>query len=109
MSISVCPIATINAPIEKVWRFVSEPNNYTFWWNGETRSIIPEGYAEAGQKIYAQTAEFGRKWNVNLIIDGVDEARHHIDLTTMLPFGITVQNHISCFRIDKTSCRVSFG
>ena len=109
MSISTCPIAIVNAPVKRVWEFVSEPANYALWWNAQTLSITPEGHAHVGQKVHAQTVELGRKWNVNLFVDNVDEARHQMDLTTELPFGITVKNHISCIRIDKTSCRVSFG
>ncbi len=109
MSIRVCPIATINAPVNKVWSFLSEPANYALWWNAQTLSIIPEGHAQAGQKIHAQTVELGMKWNVNLIIEMINEARHQIDLITRLPFGITVYNHITCIPIDNKSCRVSFG
>ena len=106
---NVCPIATINAPIEKVWGYLSEPANYALWWDAQTLSITPEGHAQAGQRVRAQTTEFGRKWNVNLSVEKIDDARHQIDLTTQLPFGITVKNHISCVPIDNTSCRVSFG
>ena len=109
MSVSVCPIAIINAPVNKVWSFLSEPANYALWWNAETRLIVPEGHATPGQKIYAQTSELGRKWDVNLVVDKIDEAKHQIDLTTMLPFGITVHNHITCIGVDHATCQVSFG
>lgn len=109
MSVSVCPIAIINAPAEKVWNFLSEPANYALWWNAETRLIVPEGHATPGQKIYAQTSELGRKWDVNIIVETVDDVSCHIDLTTALPFGITVHNHISCLSLEEENCRVSFG
>jgi uncharacterized protein YndB with AHSA1/START domain len=51
MTISVCPIVTIHAPLERVWGFLSEPANYALWWDAQTRSIHPEGHAQAGQKI----------------------------------------------------------
>jgi len=109
MSVSICPIAMINAPMERVWKFLSEPGNYALWWDAETRSVVPEGHTRPGQQIHAQTTELGRPWNVIIAVEMVDEARHQIDLTTRLPFGITVHNHITCIPIDNIGCRVSFG
>ena len=109
MSVSVCPIAIINAPVNKVWSFLSEPANYALWWNAETRLIVTEGHAKPGQKIYAQTSELGRKWDVDLVVDKIDEARHQIDITTILPFGITVHNQITCIAVEHATCQVSFG
>jgi ligand-binding SRPBCC domain-containing protein len=128
MSISVCPLATIHAPVERVWSFLSEPANYglwwdaqtrwsffsepahhALWWDAQTRSIVPEGSASAGQKIYAQTTALGKHWNATVTVEGVDEAKRQIDLTTVLPWGITVHNHITCLPLDPAHCRVSFG
>src|SRR5450432_2665164 len=92
MSVSVCPIDIINAPIENVWSFLSEPANYALWWDAKTLSIVPEGPAQSGQKIRAQTSGL----DVNVIVNGCDEFKHQIHLATMLPFGITVDNHITC-------------
>ena len=39
MSVSTCPIAVINAPIERVQELLAEPANYNLWWNAHTRSI----------------------------------------------------------------------
>ena len=112
MSVSVCPLAIIHAPVEHVWSFLSEPTNYALWWDAQTRwsfSIVPEGPASPGQKIYAQTTALGKYWNVNVMVEEVDEAKHQIHLTTILPFGITVHNHITCIPLDHANCRVSFG
>jgi hypothetical protein len=109
MSISVCPLATINAPVERVWSFLSEPANYALWWDAQTRSIVPEGTASPGQKIYAQTTALGKRWPVTVLVKDVDEAKRQIQLTTVLPLGITVHNHITCLALDPAHCRVSFG
>ena len=128
MSISVCPIATIHAPVERVWSFVSEPANYDLWWDAQShwsflseptnyalwrdaqaQSIVPEGPASPGQKIYAQTTALGKHWTVTVIVEDVDEAKRQIHLTTVLPWGITVHNHITCLPLDAAHCRVSFG
>jgi hypothetical protein len=109
MSVSVCPIANIEAPLEKVWSFLSEPENYALWWDAQTRSISPAGHAIPGQKINAQSTAFGKRWNVNILVEGLDEKRHQIHLKTMLPLGITVFNHITCTPLKNAVTQVSFG
>jgi hypothetical protein len=84
MSISTCPIATVEAPVERVWQLLADPCNYGLWWDAETCSIEPAGPAKSGQRISARTR-------------------------AQLPFGITVHNHIVCGALDNEHCRVSFG
>ena len=109
MSLSTCPIATVHAPIERAWHLLSDPARYDLWWDAQTRSIVPEGPAKVGQKIYAQTKGLGKQWDVKIVVEMVDQAKHQIHLKTMLPLGITGYNHITCTPLDNTSCRVSFG
>ena len=109
MSINACPIANVNAPLERVWSFLSEPANFALWWDAETRSITPEGHAAPGQVIDARTSELGNRFKVSMTVNGIDEARHALDLTTSLPFGITVYNHITCVPLDSGGVRVAFG
>ena len=93
---STCPLATIQAPVEGVWRLLSDPASYATWWDAQTRSIIPEGPAQVGQEIYAQSRGLGKQWDVRIRVEMVDEAHHQIALITRLPLGITVYNHIAC-------------
>jgi len=109
VAFSTCPIAVVHAPAERVWDLLSEPANYAQWWEAQTRGITPAGSAQLGQRIDAQTTAIGRQWNVNITVEHIDHARRVIDLTTRLPFGITVHNHITCVPLDATTCRVSFG
>ena len=109
MAVSVCPVATINAPAERVWRLLSEPANYALWWDAQTRSIVPAGPAAAGQRIYAQSAALGRQWDVKITVQKVDEAKRQLHLTTRLPLGITVYNYITTTPLDRETCRLSFG
>jgi activator of Hsp90 ATPase-like protein len=109
MSFSICPVATVNAPVERVWRLLSEPASYALWWDAETRSIFPEGPARKGQRIYAVSKALGKQLDVHMSVDMVDEDRRQIDLTTRLPLEITVHNHITCLSLDNASCRVTFG
>jgi uncharacterized protein YndB with AHSA1/START domain len=105
MSVNVCPIAVINAPLERVWKFLSEPANYDLWWDAKTQSILPEGHAQAGQRVHAKASGF----NIFLMVDAVDESKHKIDFTTKFPFGITGFNHLTCIALTNSTTQVSFG
>ena len=109
MSVSVCPIAVIDASLERVWSFLSEPENYALW-DARTRSISPAGHAVPGQVIRARTTALGKGWDVNILVEGLEEDRHQLHLKTMLPLGITVFNHITCTPVSSNAAtQVSFG
>ena len=105
MAMSTCPIATVNAPIERVWELLAEPANYDLWWDAKTRSIVPEGRAQVGQRVNAKAGGF----NILLTVDTVDESKHKIDFTTKFPFGITGFNHLTCTALPNSTTQVSFG
>jgi hypothetical protein len=109
MSLSTCPIATIDAPAERVWQLLANPVRYADWWDAQTRSIIPEGPAHPGQQIFAQTIALGRQWDIHISVQAVTPEKRQLDLLTRLPLGITVFNHISCAPLDEHHTRVSFG
>jgi Polyketide cyclase / dehydrase and lipid transport len=115
MSLSTCPIATVEAPAERVWQLLADPCNYGLWWDEETRrvawrfSIEPAGPARPGQRISALTRALGKDWAVRITVKSIDQEKRVLDLTTQLPFGITVRNHIACRPLDNQHCRVSFG
>ncbi len=109
MSLSTCPVAVIEAPVERVWSFFDQPANYDRWWDAVTLAVIPEGPAQPGQQVLAYSQAFGRRWKVSLVVVGVDEERKQIDLQTELPLGITLRNHITCSAAGDGGCLVSFG
>jgi len=109
VSLTTCPIATIDAPVERVWQLLADPVRYADWWDAQTRSIIPEGPARPGQQILAQASAFGKWWDVHISVQAVTPEKRQLDLLTRLPLGITVYNHISCTPLDEQHTRVSFG
>ena len=110
MTVSVCPIAVVNAPPERVWALLSEPSSYALWWDTSFRfTIEPNGAAQPGQQITAVSRALGRQLAVRITVNAVDAARRAIDLTTRLPFGITAYNHITVVPVGGAACRVSFG
>jgi uncharacterized protein YndB with AHSA1/START domain len=105
MRITTCPIASINAPIGRVWELLAEPANYDLWWDAKTRSIVPEGRAQAGQRVHAKAGGF----SILLTVDAVDASKHQIDLTTKFPFGITGLHRLTCSALATSITQVSFG
>jgi len=109
MPISVCPMARVQAPIAQVWALLSDPAAYAMWWDARVEAIVPPGPARPGQVILARSTALGRAWPVTTTVEAIDPVAYRLDLTTRLPPGITVHNHIVCRALDQASCRVSFG
>lgn len=109
MTVSACPIATIAAPMERVWEMLTNPVTYSEWWDATTQRIEPPGRATPGQIISATSRALGRSWPVTTTVLAVDDARRVLELRTRLPLGIVVQNHLICHAVDATSCRLTFG
>ncbi len=109
MGFTTCPVATVNASADQAWSLLNNPGNFDRWWDAKTCAIIPEGPAQPGQQILAETIGLGRHWRVSVVIEHVDEVGRQIDLTTRLPFGITLHNHFTCSPVGEAQCRVSFG
>jgi hypothetical protein len=109
MSFATCPIAIVDAPVWRVWRLLADPSCYALWWDAQTHSIIPEGPAQPGQQIVAQTVALGRRWDVHITVRAATPEKHQLELVTRLPLGITVLNRITCTSLDSQHTRVSFG
>jgi hypothetical protein len=109
MSLSACPTDVIHAPLERVWRLLLDPAGYASWWGAETRSIAPPGPARPGQQIHAQARALARKWQVDFVVESVDQVRHQLQLTGRFPLGITIHNTITCVESGPGACRASFG
>jgi hypothetical protein len=109
MSMSTCPIATIDAPIDRVWDLVADPSRYDLWWEARTVSIVPEGPAHAGQRIVGRVGALGLYAAVRLTVESVQPEKHQLVVLTHLPLGITAHNHITCTQLGEEQTRVSFG
>src|SRR5947207_16004501 len=76
MGFTICPAAVVAAPVESVWKLLSEPTLYDVWWDARTERIVPEGKASPGQVLYAKTSGFGRKWDVTLRVARVKPEKY---------------------------------
>ncbi|MGZ3583947.1 MAG: SRPBCC family protein [Ktedonobacterales bacterium] len=110
MTKSVCPTTSVAAPIERVWVLLTTPASYGDWWDATTERIVPDGPAAPGQIVYARAHALGLlHLPVTVTVEQVDAVNHCIKLTTCLPLGITVHNHITCAPVAKATTWLQFG
>lgn len=109
MTKSVCPTTNVAAPIERVWALLTTPSSYGDWWDATTERIVPGGRAAPGQVVYAVVHALGLRLPVTVTVEEVDASRHSIELTTRLPLGITVHNHITCSPVTEDTTWLQFG
>lgn len=109
MTIAVCPVATVGAPVERVWALLNAPETYDEWWDARTESVTPPGPATPGQIIRATSTGLGRRWPVTIRVEGVDTQQHTLDVRTTLPLGISVRQHLMVQPLDAESSRLTFG
>ena len=81
MSVNVCPVDRVQAPVEVVWELLMHPAGYGRFWDMTVDGEILE----------------------------VDAVRHAIRFHTTLPFGLVGDNRIACSPIDAGSCMLSYG
>ena len=109
MAVSVCPIAVVQAPAERVWSLLSDPARFDLWWEARTVSITPPGPAQPGQAVAAVAHGLGHDWPVHFTVNAVDPVHRALDLNTRLPFGISLHNHLTVMQVDVGASRVTFG
>ena len=109
MSLSVCPVAVIHAPPDRVWALLSTPSSFDSWWDVKTDAIVPPGPAQPGQVITAHGRALGRDRHLTIRVVAVDEERRRLQLVSSFPFGISLDNDIRVGTVDSRTARVSFG
>jgi Polyketide cyclase / dehydrase and lipid transport len=109
MSLSVCPVAVVAAPVEVVWENLSQWERYAEWADVHVERVEPAGSPTVGQTISFYGKALGRTWHFTFTVEAVDPERHRLGLHVVFPFGLQEKPHIACDPIDATSCRVQYG
>jgi hypothetical protein len=80
MGLSICPIATIAAPIELVWANLVEWDRYYEWADTYVERLEPEGAAVVGQIVHFAGKALGRIWRFTFEVEEINPERHMLDL-----------------------------
>lgn len=108
MGLSVCPAAIVAAPVEVVWDLL-RPSRLSEWADGKVEAPVPQGPTAVGQTFLVAAKAFGRTWHVSFTIEKVDPEKHQLEMHVLFPPGMQLHEHLSCTRIDESSCRVQYG
>ena len=106
LSVNVCPVDRVQAPVEVVWELLMHPAGYGRFWDLTIERVEPEGPAAVGQRFIGRTRALCRLEGEVL---EVNTEQHQIRFRTTLPFGIVGDNRIACTAIDGGSCMVRYG
>jgi hypothetical protein len=107
--ISVCPVAEIETPLDKVWPLLVDPSQLDLWWDAKVHSARPAGLMAPGQIIEAGAESLFKIPLIRLAVTEVDHAQHRLGLVVSLPFGITDHVTICCLSLGPSRCRVTYG
>jgi hypothetical protein len=109
MSLTVCPAATVAAPVEVIWEILTQPAHYSLWADAQLQQIEPNGPAVVGQTIHFTSKALGIRWPVIFKVEKVNSEKHQLGLHAQMPLGLQMRPHVSCTPIDATTSRLQYG
>ncbi len=103
-----CPTEVVQAPIEVVWRLLTDPAEWGEFYDIRVLRVEPPGAMAAGQRLVGET---GPRWlhlGVTFEFTLIDEPRHTLEFQGVLPFGLKVHESMNCVPISSEQCRVNY-
>ena len=107
MTVSVCPVALVDAPPERVWDLLTA--GYDIWVDARVEEVSPPGRAAPGQQIRLSTRAGFRRYPVLIEVLEVDEQRRRLRLFVRLPFGVEDRGVFAVDGAPGGRSRASFG
>ena len=108
MTYASCPTIVINAPIDIVWKLLTEPERWGDFFDVRITGVEPEGPAVIGQRFYGESGPRSLHLGLRFEYTEVNAAEHKLGLNIRLPFGITVREDLSCIPLTSTQCRINY-
>jgi hypothetical protein len=103
-----CPMALVNAPIDIVWRLLTEPSGWERFFDVRIIRVDPPGQAVIGQRIHGES---GPRWlhlGITFEFTDIDVVQRTLGMHIRLPLGITVRETLTCRAVSETQCRVNY-
>jgi hypothetical protein len=108
MTYSSCPTAVVNAPVEIVWRLMTEPARWGEFFDVRITEVDPPGPAIVGQKFYGESGPPVLRLRLTFEYIKIDPVRHALELNVQLPFGVFVREELDCIPLSITQCRFNY-
>jgi len=108
-TVSVCPSALVEAPVERVWQLLASPKAFDTWVNLTLVSADPEGPTRAGQRLVFAGPTFARWLRVTIDVLEVDAERWRLHLLVHVPLGLVNDETITMSEAGEGRTLVRFG
>ena len=108
-TVSVCPSAVFEAPIDLVWELMTQPGGFDGWTDATMVSAEPEGPAQPGQRLHLVTRALGLTFAVTIAVREVDAERHRLHLVVSLPFGLVNDELVTMTDVGDGRTLIRFG
>ncbi len=109
MPVSVCPMAVVEAPIDRVWDLVTSPEKLGSWADATLVSAEPPEPARAGQRLRLVTSALGHAFPVEMSVLEVDAEQRRLRLLIRLPLGLVNDETITMSPAGGARTIVRFG
>jgi len=103
-----CPTEIIEAPIDVVWRLLTNLSGWGSFFDVRVTSVDPPGPATVGQRMVGET---GPRWlhlGASFEFTRIDESNYKLELDIKLPLGISVYEALDCVPLGDDRCRANY-
>ena len=108
MEYASCPSALVHAPVEIVWRLLTDPAGWGEFYDLRVTAVEPAGPAAEGQKLYGESGPRFLHLALTFEYTKVDPARHQLNFDVKMPFGLLIREEMDCVALNDAQCRVNY-
>jgi len=109
MDYASCPSALVEAPIEIVWRLLTDPAGWGSFYDLRVIKVEPPGPAAVGQKIHGESGPRFLLLRLTFTFIKIDPVRYQLNFDVEMPLGLfTVREEMDCVSLNDVQCRVNY-
>ncbi|HEY4026591.1 MAG TPA: SRPBCC family protein, partial [Candidatus Dormibacteraeota bacterium] len=108
-TLSVCPSAVVQAPVERVWSLLTRPDGFDLWADAIVVGAEPEGPAQPGQLIHLVASALTWRFAVTIEVREVDPDRRRLRFVVELPLGLVNDEVVTMADLGQEGTLVRFG